>query len=75
MEMSYEKFVELRCTDKSGNLLKLSKFKRENPSQFESHNNRFNAAYESLLNQSNRGMAVRDKGELVTKKTILANSK
>ena len=75
MEMSYEKFVELRCTDNSGNLLKLSKFKRENPSQFESHNNRFNAAYESLLNQNNRGIAQRDNGSLITKKTILANSK
>lgn len=75
MEMSYEKFVELNCTDKQGNLLKLSKFKKENPELFKEHKSRFDAAYDSLINQNNRGIAKRDNGNLITKKTILANSK
>lgn len=74
MNMSYETFVDLRCNDKSGNLFKLSKMKKESPELFDSYNSRYNKACDNILRQANNGTAKRDRSGLFNKTAILANS-
>ena len=72
--MTYREFVKLKCSDKNGNLLKLSKLKRENPNEFNAYSADFQMAFDQLISMNNRGIAKYDGGKLITEKTILENS-
>ena len=73
--MTYKQFVKLRCSDESGNLIKLSQFKKENPDAFNSFNASFDFAYSQIIRDSNLHCAKTDGGRLITEKTIMANSR
>lgn len=69
--ISYEKYVELRCEDKTGNLAKLSKLKKENPEESSVYSAAFDMAFDRLVKSHNRGICNSGKLE-INKKTILA---
>ncbi|WP_022764039.1 hypothetical protein [Butyrivibrio sp. XPD2006] len=72
--ISYRQFVRMKTSDKSGNLLELSKLKRENPDEFNAYNAEFDMAYDRILRANNLHCAKLDGGKLFTEKTILENS-
>lgn len=72
--MTYKQFVRLRCEEKQGSLIKLSKLKRENPEEYKYFNENYAMACEQIIKASNNHSIKRDNGQMITEKTILEHS-
>lgn len=74
MKLSYKQYCDLRTIDKRGNLIELSKFKRENPDVSNRYREAFEKAYEKIAGARNRGrIGFADSTEITTK-TIIENT-